>query len=182
MAKGTSESSSGAATGDAKAAKRRGQTRLAGSLVAGLTKRAIGRHGFAQASIITDWATIIGPDLAKFAQPDKLTFPKGQRIHGTLHIRAAGPMALQIQHLAPLLIERVNAHFGYGAVADIKLHQAGLPVRAKQQKRPPARTPSTMERAALETTLSGLEDDVLKDRLRRLGEAVLSRNPATKGS
>ncbi len=164
-----------------KPTKRRGQLRQAGSLVGKLTKKAMSKHGFAHASVITDWAQIIGEDLSKLARPDRLTFPKGQRRDGTLHIRTTSAMALQLQHLTPLLIDRVNTHFGYAAVARIKLLQTGLPELEKKPRRAAPRKPSTDELKSLDHAISTLDDGELKDRLKRLGTEVLSRNPATKG-
>ena len=103
--------------------KRRGGTRHAGALIGKLTRKALGKRGFAHATIVTDWTVIVGEDLSRHTRPLKLTFPKGRRNGGTVHIQTSGPMALQLQHLTPLIIDRINTHFGYTAIAEVRLQQ-----------------------------------------------------------
>lgn len=165
---------------DAAKDKRRGGTRVAGSLVGALTKKALGKRGFASASIITDWATIVGPDLAKHTRPQKLTFPKGRRDGGTVHILTSGPMALQLQHLAPMVVDRINSFFGYGAVAEIRLVQGSLSQGERPKKRHLTRTLTQADQDRLNSLTDGIEDEAVRDRVRRLGAAVLRHSSATK--
>lgn len=164
--------------------ERRCQTRQIGTMIPKLTRRALGRHGFDHVSVITDWDTIVGKDLAACSQPVRLSFPKGQRLGGTLHIRVTGPLAVQLQHMTPVLIERINTHFGYGAVADIRLHQA--PIRKKTDQKAQMRRnlppPPKEALAALDGELSNVEDEEIRAVLRRLGESVLRQKNDTKGS
>lgn len=160
--------------------KRRGGMRVAGSLVGALTKKALGKRGFASASIITDWATIVGPDLAKHTRPQKLTFPKGRRDGGTVHILTSGPMALQLQHLAPMIIDRINGFFGYGAVSEIRLLQGALTQAEKPRKRYPTRELTPADTDHLSTLTERIEDDAIRERVRRLGIAVMRHSSATK--
>jgi len=169
---------------DAKTPKKlqkRGGTRALASLVPSLTKRAIGKRGFAQASIITDWHLIVGPDLSKHSQPDRLTYQRGERTGGTLYIRAAGPMATELMHLESMLIDRINSHFGYGAIAAVKLIQT--PIRrleGKRKKKPESAELSDTDKEQLEKSVAGIEDAPLRDVLLRLGSAVLRQKTATK--
>jgi len=160
--------------------KRRGGMRIAGSLVGALTKKALGKRGFASAAIITDWATIVGPDLARHTRPQKLTFPKGKRDGGTVHILTSGPMALQLQHLAPMVIDRINSFFGYGAVSEIRLVQGALTQENTRKKRPPKRPLTQADEDHLAALTDGIEDDAVRERVRRLGLAVLRHSSATK--
>jgi len=142
--------------------------------VPAVTKAAIGSRGFAEAGLITHWAEIIGADLARGCQPDQLKFPKGARSDGTLTLRCLGAMALEIQHQAPYLLERINGYFGYRAIARLKLVQGTLrrrPTRAALKLPPPA----AGDLAATEAALAGLPEDDLKDTLRRLGTAIHQR-------
>ncbi len=160
---------------------RRGLTRTMAALVPSLTRRAIGKRGFAQASIITDWHLIVGPDLAKHSQPDRLSFPRGERVGGTLYIRAAGPMATELMHLESMLIDRINSHFGYGAIAAVRLLQ--VPIRrldTKKRKRPVPAELTQADREQLEKSVAGVDDAPLREVLLRLGSAVLRQKNATK--
>ena len=79
---------------------------------------ALRKRGFAQARLITEWPAIVGDMLARETVPQKLVFPRGSRGDGVLHLRVSSGFALELQHIAPQLIERINGFFGYGAVAD----------------------------------------------------------------
>ncbi|MEQ9489290.1 MAG: DciA family protein [Alphaproteobacteria bacterium] len=160
---------------------RRGGTRTMAALVPSLTRRAIGKRGFAQASIITDWHLIVGPDLAKHSQPDRLSFPRGERIGGTLYIRAAGPMATELMHLESMLIDRINSHFGYGAIAAIRLVQTPIRRLENRKRKPPVPDNLTpLDREQLEKSVAGIDDASLKEVLLRLGSAVMRQKNATK--
>ncbi len=162
-------------------AKRRGGTRHAGSLVGKLTRQALGKRGFAHASIITDWALIVGEDLSRHTRPLKLVFPKGRRNGGTVHIQTSGPMALQLQHLSPLILERINNHFGYKAVEEIRLVQGAIAAAPGVKRvRPVRRDLSQSDRDRLQATTERIEDDEIRQRLERLGAAVFRHSSATK--
>lgn len=153
-----------------------------GSMIPGLTRRALGKHGFAHTSVITDWEKIVGQGLADQSQPVRLVFPKGQRMGGTLYVRVTGPLATEMQHMEPVVLDRINGHFGYGAVSRIKLIQA--PIRKDEVKLPPRHRnlppASKTDLKALDEELGDVEDPEFREILRRLGESVLRRKKATK--
>jgi hypothetical protein len=93
-----------AKTGRAKA--RRSGLKSLGAHVPAITRAALGRKGFAEAGLLDHWREIVGEDLARLAQPVKLAFPRAKRTGGTLTLRCGGAAALEIQHLAPLILER----------------------------------------------------------------------------
>lgn len=167
--------------GDAEEPKRFGAPRAVSALVAPLTRRALGKHGFASASLISDWATIIGDDLAASCQPVKLAFPQGKRDAGTLHLHVTGGAALEIQHITPQIIERINGHLGYRAVARLKLIQGQTPRRASTRPRRPA---EREQRRPVEPEqwdgLDDIADPRLRESLRRLGKAVAARESNPK--
>lgn len=145
---------------------RRGMGTL-GQRLGRVTGRALGRRGFAQAAIITDWATIVGRPLADHSQPSRIVFPRGERVGGTLHLRVSGAFAPEVQHLAPQIIERINAHFGYGAVARLELHHGYAPPQ------PAPRAAETDAEPAPEVTaaIGKVADAELRDALDRLARA-----------
>ena len=109
----------------------RAERRIA-DLVPGLLDRDLRRRGFMAGRIVTDWPQIIGQPLDRVTMPLELTFPPGKRAGGTLYVKVAGPFATEIQMLGDLLIERVNAYFGYGAVARLR-------IRPRHHCQPPKR-------------------------------------------
>lgn len=161
--------------------KRRGGTRVAGALVGKLTRKALGKRGFAHASIITDWSVIVGEDLSRHTRPQKLTFPKGRRNGGTIYIQTTGPMALQLQHLSPLILDRINSHFGYNAVDEIRLVQSPLKSDNRRSSLKPAkRTLTDADRDRIRAATENIDDEDIRARMERLGAAVFSHNPDTK--
>ena len=135
-----------------------------------------GKRGLAEANLLADWPTIIGTEQAQICQPDRLTFPRGERRDGTLHLRVAPIAALELQHDAPRLIERINSYFGYAAVADLRLLQTPLKNR---KAAPPLRPRKSLDReqlSQLTDRLESVKDPEMRLTLNRLGVAILSES------
>ncbi|HVZ02529.1 MAG TPA: DciA family protein [Dongiaceae bacterium] len=162
---------------DEDAPRRNAPTRLAAELP-GLTRTAfrntLGGRGFAEAGLITEWAAVVGEDIARMGRPVQLAFPRGQRNGGVLTIACGGAAALELQHLKPQILDRVNTHFGYGAVGEIRFRQGEAPRQAA--RRPESRKPTATEAAAVAASVASLPDGAVKESLIRLGLAM-RRNP-----
>ena len=135
---------------------------------------ALRKRGFSAVEIITNWSEIVGPELAQDTSPDRLAFPRGARNQGTLHVTAPGAVALEIQHLEPIIVERINTYFGYGAVNRIALTQGAVHKKPKSKIRTPEkpRPVNPARQAEIETRTQDIESDVLRDALRELGQSV----------
>lgn len=140
-----------------------------------LTRRPMGKRGFVEAALVSDWPNIVGSMLGGATLPLRIAFPVGQRSGGTLHLRvASGAVALQIQHQEPLVIQRINSHFGYGAVSRLALTQGTIAPRPPRRSvAPPVLPPETERR--LEASLSIVEDPQLREVLSRLGRHLAGR-------
>jgi hypothetical protein len=94
------------------------------------------RAGFSDPSLVLRWSEIAGPEVARLAQPLKLSDgPSG----GTLTLRAVPGAALFLSHEKRSLCERINSYLGRAAVTQLKFSQGLLPVRPpppKPQKAP----------------------------------------------
>ena len=141
-----------------------------------LTAKALGIRGLAHANLIVDWATVVGAEMAGVCQPEKLAFRRGERSQGVLHLRVSGSAALELQHDAPRLIERINSYFGYKAVAEIRLVQVAPKASPMRDQTRKLRNPAPSEIEALESTISQVDDDDLRETLGRLGAAILSES------
>lgn len=137
-----------------------------------IVKPALGKRGFAEGQMVAQWAEIVGADLARRTMPEKLTFPPGERRDGTLRLRVASGFALEAQHREPQILERLNAFFGYRALARLVLVQGPLPTETAIRPRR-HRDLAASERAALAQRVAGITDSELRDALTRLGEAVI---------
>ena len=47
----------------------------------GLTRAAFAKYGFSAASLLTDWAAIVGADVAKYTEPERLKWPRQPGIY-----------------------------------------------------------------------------------------------------
>jgi len=131
--------------------------------------KALGKKGLGYGKLVTDWATIVGADLGEATAPVKLSFPKGERTDATLTIDIIPARAIEVQHSMPQLIERVNAVFGYRAVARIKLVQ-----RPPTKTAPPPnlRPLSLSEESDLVELTQVVPDGELRAALESLGRAM----------
>ncbi len=82
--------------------------------------------------------------------------------------------------MAPLLIERINGHLGYRAVARLVLRQRSLPSRKPEAAAGPP--PDPMLDRLVEADLANLADPGLKAALGALGRTLLSRRPTRHGA
>ena len=146
------------------------------TLVPKLTRKALGKYGFSYAGLITEWEAIIGTDIARTSIPEKLTFPQNKRDSGVLRLRAESGAALEIQHLEPQILDRINSYFGYRAVARLQLING--PVRRQKtqptMKRKPARH--------INAKTQEVTDPKLRNVLERLGQSMQMRESGGKKS
>jgi hypothetical protein len=154
--------------------RRMGMVALAAEVPA-IAKQALGKRGFAEAGLFTHWAEIAGAALAASSLPIKLSFPRGGREDGTLTVRCGGPAALELQHLAPSVLERINGHFGYRAVARLKIEQGDV-ARAKMPRALPPLT--SLEKGEIERSVQAVENPEIRATLARLGSAIRRRDKA----
>jgi len=131
------------------------------------------RQGFAARELVMRWADIAGPEIAAHAEPLKIQWPRpveGQpQEPATLVLRVEGPMALEIQHSADVILQRVNRFFGWSAIGRLALRQAPL---SRRNRPKPSRKPDPDAVARVEETLTAVEDGDLRAALARLGAAI----------
>ena len=113
------------------ARKRRAAAPLA-DLVGRCVNEAFSRQGFAAVDIVTHWDDIVGPELAGRSEPMRLYWPRREDPDsvGTLAVRVEGAYAIELQHLAPIVMERVNRYFGWRCVGRIAIRQGPVTRRA----------------------------------------------------
>lgn len=158
-----------------------------GSFVPRLTRTAFEKFGFSAATLITDWAQIVGSDLARATAPERLKWPKGPvgrgqssdeldtgRPGATLVLRVDDGRALDIQYKTAQIISRINAYFGYRAVAEIRILQAPIERRGTPT---PRLTPAEIA-ADIPAVVAGIESEGLRDALARMAAGLKARAAA----
>jgi hypothetical protein len=141
------------------------------------------RQGFASAELVTRWPEIAGSEVAAISEPIKIQWPRASpslpspasagsagwaQTPGTLVLRVEGPAAIEIQHLAQVICERVNRFLGWRAIERIAYRQAPL----RRANRRPARKADAGAAARLAASLPQIADDDLRAAVARLGAAV----------
>jgi hypothetical protein len=152
---------------------RRPGARPIAELVGTCVSEAFARQGFTSVELVTHWEDVVGMEISAHAEPMKLQWPRRTEDgeSATLVLRVEGPAAIEIQHLAGVIVERVNRFFGWQAVGRIALRQAPLQRRAKKQRAPPP----DQETARRIAGGLAIEDEDLRAALGRLGAAVKRR-------
>jgi hypothetical protein len=143
---------------------------------------AFAAQGFASTDILAAWPEIVGDRLARYCRPAKLEWPRRRRgadagagpESGTLIVRVEGVFAIELQHLAPVVIQRINAHYGWACVGKIVLKQDRVGQRGVAGA---ARGVDPARRGEVAQAVAAIADDDLRAALDRLGIAAV----ATKG-
>jgi hypothetical protein len=134
---------------------------------------AYAKQGFAARELVTRWAEIAGPEIARHSEPLKIQWPRPvegrPQEPATLVLRVEGPAALEIQHASDALLQRVNRFFGWSAVGKLALRQAPLSRREKPRA---SRAPDARAVAQVAETLTAIEDEELRSALARLGASI----------
>jgi hypothetical protein len=147
--------------------------RAAGELVGDIGGQSFKRFGFVQSSIVSRWPEIVGERYAKVSCPESIKFPMGKKAGGALTLLVEGAHAPLIQHLAPMIMERVNRFFGYAAVNRIIFKQGRPPAPAPRPQRP--------QLAAVPKELGEGLREIADPELRACLESLGARIAATSG-
>ncbi len=136
----------------------------------------IAKQGFSGSDIIVSWPEIVGERLAAYSQPVKVEWPRRANPDApadpsTLVIRTESAFAIELQHLAPIIIERVNGFYGWRCVGRLVLKQGPV---IRPSPPPPALVPGPAERQEAAEAAKSVADDALRGALERLGSAVLA--------
>ena len=160
----------------------KGPAKMVGHFLPDVTRPVFEKFGAHRAALMADWDTIIGAPLCHFTAPEQIKW-NGSKRNGdavelmeapnpaTLVVRVEGPAALEVQHQAPQLMQRINDYFGAKVIGDIRILQAPL------DKAPPE---ADVKRVDLnkpienEDFIAG-EDAELSQALKRLWRGIQAR-------
>ena len=143
--------------------------RSIGGLMARVTRPGFRRRSPASVQVMTEWLDILGPQLGNRTVPQKFSA-------GTLTIGCTGPTAMELQHLAPQLIARINGHVGQDLVQRLRFVQqpdAQVAAGSAGRSRPAPKPPPDID----------MEPGPLRDALGRLAQAIEQRHstPGRRG-
>jgi hypothetical protein len=139
----------------------------------------LARQGFGESQIVLYWEDIVGERLAAMSEPLALKWPprgpaRTDHAPATLVIRVESGFALELQHLAATVIERVNSYLGFACIDRLALRQGPLARQssAKRDRRPPS--PEAIAAAA--SMVCDIEDTPLRAALERLGARIIEHS------
>jgi hypothetical protein len=149
------------------------RARSVSDLLPDVGRAAFRRFGFVQSSIVSRWREIVGERYAGVSSPESIRFPPGKRSEGVLTLVVEGAHAPTMQHVAPVIVERVNRFFGYQAVARVAFRQGLVQVaRARNRAAPPSLRPIPAE---LGDSLREVADPELRACLESLARGVAAK-------
>ena len=143
-----------------------------------LTRASFARYGFAYGELLARWPDIVGQNLSQHCEPERIKWPRGsgetgQKLGGTLIIRAVPGRSLDLQHQTHNIIERINQFYGYGAVTSVKIAQS------HEIFRKPLKNKINLLDAGSENQLIGelqsISDENLRAALQKLGSGALAK-------
>ena len=143
--------------------------------------RAVGEtRGFAVARLLTNWAEVVGPELAQSTRPVRISHGRG--FGATLTLLVQGAHAPLIEMQKDRIREKVNACYGFNAVSRITLTQTAPTGFAEGQasfdhgpKEPRRRPPSPEACRQAEAIAGGFQDPVLSAAIRQMALNTMSK-------
>ena len=157
----------------------RGFARASGLLQTRIREASESR-GFAVTRLLTHWAEIVGEDVARIARPVNVSYAKGG-FGATLSVLTTGAQAPMLEMQKEQIREKVNACYGYNAIARLRITQTAATGFAEGQAQfgrpepevPKAPPPEIVKQAR--DVADGVESDDLRLALERLATNVLTR-------
>ncbi len=137
-------------------------------------------RGFAVSRVLTHWSEIVGEDLASVCRPIKVSYGRGG-FGATLSILTTGAQAPMLEMQKEKLRIKVNAVYGYNAIARVRITQTAQTgfaegqavfLRADDTAKKPM--PDTATQAKAQAATTEIADADLREALARLGQNVLT--------
>ena len=117
-----------------------------------IVEKNLSRLGSIQNHIFFNWANIAG-QYADITIPYKIRFGRKKNIDGQITIKVQNGFGLEVQYGIPLLLDQINARFGFKAISKIRIIQVDIQNNFEIKNEPIKR--------ALENTLENLESNIL---------------------
>ena len=151
------------------------------ALLSGQIRRASESRGFAQSRLLTQWTEVVGEEVAAISQPVEVSYGRSG-VGATLTLLTTGANAPMLEMQKEQLRAKVNAVYGYNAIARVRVTQTAVTgfaegqaqFGAKPKAAAQSRDPVLREKAA--AAAGPVADDGLRAALAQLGENVLNKS------
>lgn len=161
-------------------ASTKGFTRTS-SLLTQRIRKASEARGFAQSRLLTQWAEVAGEAMAAISRPVEISYGRGG-MGATLTLLTTGANAPVLEMEKEKLRARVNAVYGYNAIARIRVTQTAPTGFAEGQAvfapAPAAHKEHTCDpaiQAKADSFAQPIQDEGLRRALSLLGENILNK-------
>ena len=115
-----------------------------------IVEKNLSRLGSIQNHIFFNWVHIAG-QYADITIPYKIKFGGKKNIDGQITIKVQNGFGLEVQYAIPILLDQINARFGFKAISKIKIIQDDIQNHVEIKKEP------------IKRTLENLESNILPD-------------------
>jgi hypothetical protein len=146
----------------------------------------LARQGFSESELILHWDDIVGERLAASSRPIKLQWPPraASRVAGmpaqtaVLHVRVESAFAIELQHMADRVLDRINGYLGWRCVGRLLFKQG--PIERNDRRAARTGRPCPERLAAANAIVAGVEDEPLRAALALLGARIAERAGSAK--
>lgn len=155
------------------------------NLLTGRIRAASESRGFAQSRLLTQWAEVAGPDAAAISRPVEISYGRGG-MGATLTLLTTGANAPMLEMQKEQLRTKVNAVYGYNAIARVRITQTATTgfaegrVAFEHAPKPQSGGPDPKIQHKAAQTAATVANDGLRDALARLGENILTKQNSPK--
>lgn len=151
------------------------------SLLAQRIRAASETRGFAQSRLLTQWTEVAGEAIAAISRPVEVSYGRGG-MGATLTLLTTGSNAPVLEMEKEKIRARVNAVYGYNAIARVRVTQTAptgfadgqVSFRSAPKAHSPKHPDPALRRKAADAA-SPVVDDGLRQALAQLGENILNR-------
>ena len=144
-----------------------------------LVRKVLGKRGFDSVTLIQKWKDVVGDELSQGVFPEKITFPNGGRVNGTLCVKVAGgAFATLLEHKKKILLDRINTFLGYPAVSSLRISQTTAQVQISKEEPEKLQSLSKKKENELLEKLKTVPDEEMKEHLYEVGKMILLKELA----
>ena len=143
-------------------------------------RKATETRGFSQARLLTQWAEIAGDQISAMSRPVEISYGKGG-FGATLTLLTTGANAPMLEMQKGQIRDKVNAVYGYSAIARVRVTQTAasgfadgkVSFRHRKKETENKIAPEAVEKARQSSADIGDHD--LRAALERLGANIISK-------
>ena len=91
------------------------------------------KNGYNYSEIISKWSILVGKDISNCAYPKSIKMKKDNS-NGTLILAVNRGDEINVEYSKNEIIQKINSHFGYKLIEEIKLKTIGLEYKNSKNK------------------------------------------------